>query len=359
MHAVYFKHEFTTNLHTYKSAIMKRVKPVTNRPTEHLKAIAKKYPQAWKKMDVFRADKGNWPQWCFCPVACATVIVSLQNGFQDRFQVTEASMNDIGILAALSAWRAGKSLYLFDRTIYNSLISGGMTGNLPSEFLYNLPEWCVYVETPGNSFRDTTVYGFFAHLNLDLETNRHELCLVLDTPDGLCSTYLYIGNWTINKALRSAVEASDLHCREVGLESFDFTDEDIEREAKEFEPFVALVLYLCTKNAEIEYKNKVPPKPIIKWSKKHGQQIVAPAKSRNLNVGVRIGAALRHAQQVIRPVNHTGGTHAQPIPHVRTSHWHIYKTGKGRINSILKWLPPILVNVSDVDKMPVVLKKAA
>jgi hypothetical protein len=333
---------------------MKRVKPVTNRPTKILNSIAKKYPQAWKQMDAFRADKGkellDWPSWCFCPVAAANDVVSLQNGLH----ATKESMNDIGIVAALSAWRFGKSLYLFDRTIYDLLITGGMKGNLPSEFLYKLPEWCVYVETPNMSFHNTTVYGFFAHLNLDIQTNSHELCLVLDTPDGLCSKYLHIGNWTINKALRSALEASDFHYREVGLETCDF-----EREVKEFEPFIALIVYLCTKNAEIEYKNKVPPKPIIKWSKKHGQQIVAPEKSRNLNVGVRIGAALRHAQQVIRSVNHTDGTHAQPLPHVRTSHWHIYKTGKGRINSILKWLPPILVNVSDVDKMPVVLKKAA
>ena len=198
---------------------MKIVKPVTNRPTKHLKAIAKKYPQAWKQIDAFRANKGkvlpDWPKWCFCPVAGATVIVSRQIRFQDGFQVTRDSINDIGIVAALSAWRAGKSLYLFDPTIYNSLITGGMTGNLPSEFLYKLPEWCVYVKTPGKSFRDTTVYGFFAHLNLDIETNRHELCLVLDTSDGLYSTLLYIGNWTINEALRSALEASVLHCREV------------------------------------------------------------------------------------------------------------------------------------------------
>ncbi len=338
---------------------MKLVKPVTNRPSKHLNAIAKKFPRAWKTMDGFRADKGkglpDWPEWCFCPVAGATVIVIRQKGFQ----ATHESMNDIGIVAALSAWRAGKSMYSFDKTIYDSLITGGMTGNLPSEFLYKLPEWCVYVDTPGMSFHDFTVYGFFAHLNVDTDTNRHELCLVLDTPDGLCSTYLHIGNWTINKALLSAVEASNSHSREIGLDTFDFTGADIDREAKEFESFIALVLYLCTKNADIEYKNKVPPKPIIKWSKKHGQQIIAPEKSRNWNVGVRIGAALRHAQQVIRPVNHTGGTHAQPIPHVRTSHWHIYKTGKGRTNSILKWLPPILVNVSAVDEIPVVLKKAA
>ena len=44
------------------------------RPVEHLRAIAKKYPAAWKQLESFRADRGkddlpDWPEWCYIPVA--------------------------------------------------------------------------------------------------------------------------------------------------------------------------------------------------------------------------------------------------------------------------------------------------
>ena len=65
---------------------------------------------------------------------------------------------EIGILSALSSWRPTQGIYHFDAEIYDELINTALTGDLPFEILYQLPEWCVYVETPNLEH----YYGFFA-----------------------------------------------------------------------------------------------------------------------------------------------------------------------------------------------------
>ena len=49
------------------------------------------------------------------------------------------------------------------------------------------------------------------------------------------------------------------------------------------------------------------------------------------------------------------GTHASPRPHIRRAHWHSYWVGKGdepgAREVMLKWLPPIPVNVQNVEDL--------
>ena len=49
------------------------------------------------------------------------------------------------------------------------------------------------------------------------------------------------------------------------------------------------------------------------------------------------------------------GTHARPRPHIRRAHWHSFWAGKwdepeARV-VMLKWLPPIPVNVQSVEDL--------
>jgi len=36
-----------------------------------------------------------------------------------------------------------------------------MTGDLPHDVLFGMPEWCLYIETPGYSLFDRKLHGFF------------------------------------------------------------------------------------------------------------------------------------------------------------------------------------------------------
>lgn len=73
------------------------------------------------------------------------------------------------------------------------------------------------------------------------------------------------------------------------------------------------------------------------------------------DVGVRLGAALRRAYHdqdtaVIPDTTETG--RARPRAHVRVAHWHTYLTGEGRVNRVLRWIPPVPVNVGSLDSLP-------
>ena len=35
-------------------------------------------------------------------------------------------------------------------------------------------------------------------------------------------------------------------------------------------------------------------------------------------------------------------------PHIRRAHWHTFLTGKGRVESEIKWIPPIFVKSADL-----------
>ena len=49
------------------------------RPGNILHSFSRLYPDAWKHVDEFRARRkelGNWPDWCFLPLAGTYAIVS-------------------------------------------------------------------------------------------------------------------------------------------------------------------------------------------------------------------------------------------------------------------------------------------
>ena len=49
------------------------------RPRKILSTYAHLYPNAWKQVDEFRASRkelGDWPDWCFLPLAGTYAIVS-------------------------------------------------------------------------------------------------------------------------------------------------------------------------------------------------------------------------------------------------------------------------------------------
>jgi hypothetical protein len=123
---------------------------------------------------------------------------------------------------------------------------------------------------------------------------------------------------------------------------------------------VSLVLYLCSENAEIRNgggDQRVPGYPKPKKTKK-GLRIYAPDKPTHWEVGFRLGAALRRSAP--GESEGVGGTHARPRPHIRRAHWHSYWVGKWddpeARRVVLKWLPPIAVNLQHVDELTTTIR---
>ncbi len=328
-------------------------------PAEYLRKYLAVYPQAKGQADDFRAAQGSgmeaWPSWCYLPLSGAYAIASTE---AERQGVDEKLMaSDIGNLGALLAWRQTQGVYRFDETLFRALWDTDLSGDIPTETLYQIPEWCVWIETP-NAPGAVPSRGFFAYLEYDYSTQLSELRFAIDSteshqpPGALIQQILHLNKPTIAEALAAGYEQGARLANERG-EKIPFTSEQALEAGKILRevaaPRLSLLLYLCTVNSEIrdaKGSTKAPanPQPVKIRS---GTKLFAAATPTKWDVGFRIGAALQHAQEQAQAEERvtTGAGHASPRPHIRRAHWHTYKTGAGRSNEVLKWLPPIPVNV--------------
>ena len=321
------------------------------RPKQHLIALSRKYPGAWRQAEAFRAGRGkdvpDWPAWCFLPIAGWHAIVSTA---ADAHRLDLQSIGDVGCLAALGTWRVTQGVYRFDPDLLTALASTPVEGDLPAELFYRLPEWCVYIETPGQQWITTPLYGFFAHMERDMNTGHDELRLVLDTETALQPLPIHIGQWPLAEAMQRAVAEAR---RQAVFNGWTALAADLPSTLDfEIAPLISMLLYLCSENAEVGEGTDAPHNPEPVRTKK-GWKFFAPDKTRMWDVGVRIGAALRQGRT---PAHAGEGTHASPRPHVRRAHWHTYRIGAGRTERQLKWLPPIPVNVADTESLPTTIK---
>lgn len=322
------------------------------RPRDHLIAFGKKYPNAWKQADELRASRGNglpdWPDWCFLPLAGWQAIAQAGNPLQ--------WVLDIGQLGAMGTWRVTQGIYRFDTTLLELVVSTPIDGGLPYDVLYRLPEWCVYIETPGMKALGSVLHGFFAHLESDSKTGDPELRLLLDTDENLIPIPIHLGEWSLNEALHRAYRQAANNVGPIFCAPYLTLADKMQAD---IEPLVSLLLYLCSENAEIGDGSCHPIKAVPVKTKK-GPRLFAPNQSTTWEVGVRLGSALRRAQSERGSGN--CGNHNAPRPHIRRAHWHGFRRGptrnadgtpikKENRRFFLRWLPPIPVNFENPEEL--------
>jgi hypothetical protein len=312
------------------------------RPLQHVKTIGERYPDAWRQLEHMhlsrRQARFEWDEWCYVPLEGALGIVT--EGKMTGAQLTRRHPErvfDAAFLSTFAAWRATKGVYRFDPDIFSKLCETKLTGELPSELFYRMPEWCVYIETPGLSEGKRALHGFYTKLDHNPEEGRRELHFVLDLEGELVPHRLPLGG-----SLEScvAVVVAD------GVREPGDTTDYVENWTKLLSPLVSLLLYLCSEKPDVSgYGQPGKPKR-IKGSKK----LDVPKKVRHWDVAFRLGASLRSAEAAARDQKeHAMGGGETPRPHIRRAHWHLYWTGpKGSAQTpVLRWLSPILVAFGD------------
>lgn len=312
------------------------------------------YKQAWKSIDWFRAERGkavpDWPPYVFAPLAAWYSIVSA------AADVSRLSLNlvqGVARLAAIGTWRVTQGIYRFDPDLLAALWETPITGDLPVDILHRLPEWCVYVETPGREWIGNQIYGFWAHLEQDMNHGHEELRLLLDIGDNLIPVPIHLVG-TLDEGIQGAM--AEAKRQMVFTELTTHLDTANAMKEVPIKPLVSLVLYLCAENAEIGDGHIKPKNPVPKKIKS-GLRLFQADRPTTWNVGVRIGAALRRAKNENKTVANDTGGHASQRPHIRRAHWHTFRIGHGRADSRLKWLPPIPVNVESTDQLPATIHK--
>lgn len=307
-------------------------------------------------------DLPFWPDWCFMPLAGAYAIVDAEarrHGIDVTSREGLPLIKDVGIIGALAAWRVTQGVYRFDPDIYDGVINTPLTGDLPGSVLFNLPEWCVYVETPGLTMAGQELAGFFAHLEYDDQQRHNELRLVMDfgtAQPALHGIAIHLGPWPLSEALAKTGQEAIQNTKELGIPPELLDAVQLQDDCT---PLVSLILYLCSVNGDIG-SNGQPAKPKPKKTKK-GLRLFPPVQPRTWDVGVRMGAALREATQTFGEAAAsdepgTGRQRSGPRPHVRRAHWSTYWTGprSGEQKSILKWIQPLLIGSGE--SMPVTIR---
>lgn len=309
------------------------------RPFKHLQTVGKAYPEAWKRLEMFLRSKGkddfDWPNWCFLPMGGWYAIVSAE-----KFNGGSIGINyigDVGCLAAIGTWRYCQGIYRFDEDLQAALIDTELTGDLPVEVIRRLPEYCIYVETPGIFFSDLQLHGFWCHLEHDFNNGRGELRLLLDTESELMPIPIHLGDWSLLEAIRRA-DRETLRHAPPGLPIGLYQQERV----SELQPLLSMLLYLCSDAPEIDDEREPGSRPYMPQPKKtrNGWRLFPPDRPRIWQVGHEIGVKLRSSLAT----EHREKGHAVRS-HIRRPHWHGYWTGpraKER-KFIYRWIPALLV----------------
>ena len=317
------------------------------RPSNHLAAAMRLYPSTGRMVDMFRQDRGkdipDWPAWCFMPMAAWYAVVS-QDNINDLLpgqRLPPHLIPDVGRLAALGTWRYSQGIYRLDSDVQAALGDTIIVGDIPSEVLFRLPEWCVYVETPGRTWMGDTLHGYFAHLEHDVNTGRAELRLVLDTEQQLMLVPVHIGPWTVTEAIdRMASEVKkqaslNKVAVSIGMDS-------VTAIAAEVNPLISLLLYLCSEEPDIDDERQPGESPRRAAPKKvkSGWRLFPAQKPRIWTVGAKIGEQLRKVNQSVS--TESGRT---VKAHLRKGHWHGFWTGpkSEKQKFIYKWIMPMVV----------------
>lgn len=312
-----------------------------------------------RNVEVLRQDTRDWCSWCFLPTGAWFAAIAESPDVRDHQMANEC----LGFCAAVGTWRYSQGVYRFDPDVYNSIIESGFSGNIPCDVLKRLPEWCVYIETPGMPFLNGTISGCFVYLDDSRIDKTQSMKIALldddyvpleDGPGGLITLTLPMGDWSVEEAYEKflgslagqRMKNIDDQAKLMTAITNIYSTRDAGKEL--VKKILALVLYICSEEPDIvdrkepEYKPGYPRPKVVK-----GRLRYFPAKRQHIyDVGQKIGNELRQAKERIISAP-TGRTVSD---HFRRAHWHGYWIGarkeprEGERKFILKWLPPTFVH---------------
>jgi hypothetical protein len=145
----------------------------------YLKDICSVFPGAEKAVTNARQPQMRkaryWPSYTFLPMD-AWERIGRQTITDDPGEMWQYHAS----LAALGAWQYTKGVYVFDSELFAALIDKPFDGKLPLDVLTRLPEWCIYIDTPGLKWTPLDLAGVFVHLNWNTATGATELCFAQD-----------------------------------------------------------------------------------------------------------------------------------------------------------------------------------
>ncbi|MCB1053219.1 MAG: hypothetical protein KDC71_21645 [Acidobacteria bacterium] len=329
-------------------------------PRSVLLQAHQEWPGIWRIIEAIRMRKNSqWPPSTYLPLEFAGEAIVQWMREHDPISLKGLHPSNLvehaSTLSGLAAWRMGQGIYRFDPALYGALIETPVTGELPGQLLRHLPEWCVYLETPdleaplmfGGTAPIRGVWAWLDHTADGIDV----LTLMLHTEGW---GRLPIGHVPLVGTLDEGLAKVESDWREAVNRgnAEGYPSKDYKAAARQtFGPLLSLILYLCSEAPDL---NGTPQKPKPKKTRE-GNRVFAADHPTVWQVGERIGAALRQAFLEHETHQHTADSETgrtRPRAHLRRAHWHTYLTGKGRTTPVLKWMPPLPINMGSLDAQP-------
>ncbi len=294
-----------------------------------------------------------WPEWCFLPTSYwyAILEVELETG---AYRGTRLNlMEELSRLSTIGTWRFSQGIYRFDASVLDAVKSTTLAGDIPVEVLERLPEWAVYVETPGMTFFEADTAGFFANLDVGNSGDLPTLQMLFNTSLDLISVEMPLRKATLEECVKEYVAtAQDVlpakQAREVRAILSELSETDL---AEALAPYLSLLLYLCSDEPEIDDDREPRHSPSRAQARKtkKGWKFFPPDRLRTWNVGTKLGELLRKEKVGEGTSTESSGGHKSPRTHLRRGHWHGFwmgpMTGKRRFS--YRWLAPMVVNAGE------------
>jgi hypothetical protein len=380
-------------------------------PQRVLDDISGEFDGYWKLVERVRrspkdalmnAPARHWQPYCFVPVNVVSgAVFKLLRGRMSSDEVEFKLSNTVRALTAVTAWRMTKGVYTFDPDVLNALVDSDVEDEVPEELLVHLPEWCPYIATPGVEIMPGVgLHGFFAYvddrawgnsrpyppeLNFELivdpaRCSGQGLMLasladpfvfseLTSDDDGLIAAaeeiartreYLHfhlnvaLGQGAFTKALKGEALRISEQCPEGSFAANPSLRDVVAVQFAQMQArLCSLLLYLVSEEPDIP-EGASAARDQVRRNDRQGIRNFQAQRIQRWEVGFRIGAQIRAARNAAARASTAGdGTHAAPAPHIRRAHWHIFwkgkKDGSEARHKIARWLPPIPVNVHDVD----------
>lgn len=272
-----------------------------------------------KKTDYAKKLLSSIPDWCVMPTMHPFFMLGERYGRDFCF----AHMNEVMTIGTMYTWRLTKGVYRFAPEIYEALTTQPLSGSIPCECLFHLPEWAVYIETPGLQFEHKELDGFIAHLDynlfsLDIDLQFALFAKGINQPRMIA---LPLKSGTLDEAMERVTEIDNAFIPGSGPK-YVGTKEEYRHT---FSVMLQLLLYLCSEEPDIPFIEH--PKARMRSS----GSIPLPPGPRVWDVGVRISSAIRKYKERQFPLEDNysepaeSGTvgHCRPRPHVRCSLAHL------------------------------------
>ena len=346
---------------------MSKVNSEFCRPRLALNALTNDYPGIGKLVDGMREVYANinesWSDQCFVPIATMNTLTDL---LSRKTGLPKGSVNpswEAARISALMAWRTTQGIYRIDKDVHTALVETPLSDDIPVEVLKRLPEWCIYIETPNLVVEKIQIHGVWVHLDTfggkDVDDLRVWVDCEMPFPILL---ELKTGNIAENLNRRLNYQHDESN-NVTGVTRADFVNFVLDI----LKAIVPLVLYICTQTDEIGDGKRSPFKPLPKRIKGGSVRLFPPDKITSWDVGVRMGAAIRSARQSqAHGVGHDSLRNA-PRAHIRRAHWHTSRIGPRKLadgtiinaqsrDFVVRWQPPIAVNVADIADLPATIR---